>query len=260
MIFSWLKDRRRRELLQQPFPQAWETWLAANVGLFPMLPAPQQARLRDLVKVFTAEKNWEGCGGQTIDDEIRVTVAAQASLLVLAIEPGYYFDGVASILVYPDLYLVPERRREGPLVVEDDTEMLGQFAHEGAISLSWKEVLETGRDPADGQNLVMHEFAHYLDAAYGRSWGFPEVSRSEHAKWRRVIGEEYDRLVRQARRGRPTLLDQYGVIDEGEFFAVATECFFERPHALRRRHQELYRVLQGFYRQDPAAWHTGDDK
>lgn len=262
-MFTWLKNRRRRVLLAQPFPKEWLPWLDQNVALVRLLPEAQRAKLQDLIKVFVAEKNWEGCGGLMLRDEIRVTISAQACLLALGFEPNYYFDGVESILVYPDAYLEPRQRQQGPLVVEEDVELLGEMSPQGAIVLTWEEVLRSGRDLSNRTNLVVHEFAHSLDAVYRQSGGPPLERRGDHGDWRRVIETEYERLVRQTERGRPTLLDPYGTLDKAEFFAVASECFFQQPNALQQRHRELYGVLQGFYRQDPRQWReqglgTGD--
>ncbi len=148
-MFAWLKNRRRQGILGQPLPEAWRQWLQRNVAIYRRLPAPLLSKLHDLVKVFVAEKHWEGCGGLTLTDEIRVTIAGQACLMVVGIEPNYYFDRVESILVYPDAYLMPERHhgggwQGGGWIVEEDTEMAGECHHHGPIVLSWAGVLEEG--------------------------------------------------------------------------------------------------------------------
>jgi Mlc titration factor MtfA (ptsG expression regulator) len=225
------------------------------VALYRRLPAPLRPKLHDLLKVFVAEKNWEGHGGLVMSDEIRVTIAGHACLMVVGVNPHYYFDGVASILVYPDAYLMPERVHAGGWLVEEDAEMLGEYHDHGAIVLSWAGVLEEGRSLSDGRNLVLHEFSHHLDGLEGGMDGTPPLSsRQEYRSWERITDAEYRRLVRMADHGRPTLLDSYGAESKAEFFAVATECFFEKPRDLSRRHPELYGVLRGLYRLDPATW------
>jgi Mlc titration factor MtfA (ptsG expression regulator) len=253
-MFTWLKNRRRRGLLGQPFPPEWRSWLDRDMALYRLLPEPKQAKLQDLIKVFIAEKNWEGCGGLALRDEMKVTISAQACLMALGFEPNYYFDGVQSILVFPDAFVEPRQRQQGALIVEEDVELLGEMSTQGAIVLTWNEVLETSRDLSSRTNLVVHEFAHHLDAAYGQPGGLAAVGRTEHESWRAIIETEYERLVRQARRGRPTLLDPYGTLSKAEFFAVASESFFQQPHLLAQRHPELFGLLQGFYRQDPREW------
>ncbi len=257
MIFSWLKNRRRRKLLARPFSPQWLEWLDSNVRLYALLPKAYQAKLRNLVKIFVAEKNFEGCGGLELSDENRVTIAAGASLLVLGIESNYYFDRVRTILVYPDMYLHPQRRQAGSVVIENDMAMLGEHHHDGPIILSWKHVLEGGRNPHNGQNLVLHEFAHHLDGLAGAMDGAPPLgSRQETRDWRRVTDAEYHRLSRMSRQGQPTLLDWYGATDRAEFFAVTTECFFERPKAMRDWHPDLYDIFCEFFQQNPACWKT----
>jgi Mlc titration factor MtfA (ptsG expression regulator) len=254
-MFGWLKNRRRRELLGRPFPDDWRKWLEQNVALYRRLPEGLRARLHDLVKVFVAEKHWEGCGGLTLTDEIRVTIAGHACLMVAGIEPNYYFDRVESILVYPNAYLLPQRAHAGGWLVEEDTEMLGEYHHHGPLVLSWADVLKEGRSLADGRNLVLHEFSHHLDGLEGEMDGTPPLgSRQEYRSWEHITDAEYRRLVHMADRGRPTLLDSYGAESKAEFFAVATECFFEKPAELLRRHPALYEVLRRFYRMDPAEW------
>ncbi len=263
-MFSWLKNRRRKAILGRPLPDQWRTWLEQNVALYRRLPEPLRNKLHDLVKVFVAEQHWEGCGGLTMTDEIRVTIAGHACLMVVGIEPNYYFDRVESVIVYPDAYLMPQRYHavgssggawHGGWLVEEDAEMLGEYHQHGPIVLSWAGVLAEGRSLSDGRNLVMHEFSHHLDGLEGEMDGTPPLgSRQEYRSWDQTIDAEYRRLARQADRGRPTLLDSYGAENKAEFFAVATECFFEEPTELSRRHPALYEVLRRFYRLDPATW------
>jgi Mlc titration factor MtfA (ptsG expression regulator) len=253
MILTWLKQRRRRKLLATPFPAAWLEYLHKNVTHYAYLTATEQAKLRDDLRIFLAEKNWEGCGGLEITDEIKVTIAAQACLLVLAIEHHYY-QSVKSILVYPTTYEVPfQQVLESGEVVEGKNPHLGEAWYRGPVVLAWDDVLRGGQDPQDGQNTVFHEFAHQLDFLDGSIDGTPPLeSREQYQHWREVMTAEYNRLCRAAERGRKTLLDQYGATDEAEFFAVATECFFEKPVAMAAKHPQLYDLLRAYYHQDPA--------
>ena len=240
MFKSW----RRKRLKARPFPEAWGTILEQNVRHYLRLSRDEQRELQHGVAIMAAEKTWVGCRGLTITDEIKVTIAGQASLLLLGGEGRYYFDDVLSILVYPDAF-----------TTDIYQETFGEAWPRGPVVLSWRHVLEGGRDAADGLNVVLHEFAHQLDALDGDLDGVPVLLRRRRLeRWHDVADREYLRLVRQADRDEITLLDHYGASDRAEFFAVATECFFERPQAMRVQHPELYSIFQDYYRQDPAAW------
>lgn len=253
MLFSWLKTRRRRKLLAEPFPPAWLDYLHNNVAHYRYLTDAEQARLRDDLRIFLAEKNWEGCGGLTMTDEIRVTIAAQACLLVLGMEHNY-FDRVQSILVYPHGYRPIEDSGHGGLVPEHPSARLGEAWYRGPVILSWSDIRHEGRHPHRGHNVVFHEFAHQLDMLDGVVNGTPPLRDADQARrWREVMTAEYQQLIRASEEGRATLLDQYGTTNEGEFFAVCTECFFDRPVDMAQRHPRLYDLLRDYYRQDPAA-------
>jgi Mlc titration factor MtfA (ptsG expression regulator) len=254
MLFSWLQRRRRRKLLSTPFPPDWLGYLNRNVAHYQFLSEEEQARLRDDLRIFIAEKSWEGCGGLKMTDEIKVTVAAQACLLVLGMKHNY-FDRMNSVLVYPHGYRAPAPEDTyGGSVIDAFSDRLGESHYRGAVVLSWGDVLEEGRHPSGGSNLVFHEFAHQLDMLDGMVDGTPPLrDRAQYQRWHKVMSEEYEKLIRASERGRATLLDQYGTTNEAEFFAVATECFFDKPVAMRHRHPELYDLLRDYYQQDPAA-------
>jgi Mlc titration factor MtfA (ptsG expression regulator) len=254
-MFDWLRRRRRRKLLATPVPDHWETILSSNVQHDAWLSPQERARLRDVLRILVAEKNWEGCGGLEMDDEIRVTIAGQASLLLLGIRETY-FDLMESILVYPSAFVVPSQESIGSgLVVEGESHNEGEAWYRGPVVLSWPEALAGGRGKSGASNLVLHEFAHQLDMENGGEVdGMPVLGGAiTQDEWQRVMRVAYARLVRDCRHGRRTLLDCYGASDVSEFFAVATECFFQRPLAMRREHGPLYDALSRFYRQDPAS-------
>ena len=253
MLFSWLKQRRRKKLLAEPFPAAWLEILERNVQHYRRLTAEDQARLRDHLRIFIAERNWEGCAGLQLTDEMQVTIAAQACLLLLGLEHDYY-PRVMSILVYPAGYVGRDEQLDEHGMLHGSEARLGEAWYRGPVILSWADVLRGSRQGVDGQNLVLHEFAHQLDMEDRSIDGTPPLaSREQYRHWNEVMTAEYERLVDAAERGRATLLDQYGATDPGEFFAVATECFFERSAALCQRHPKLYAVLRDFYHQDPAT-------
>ena len=253
MVFGWLRNRRRKKILAEPFPAAWLRILETNVWQYPGLTEAEQAKLRDLVRIFVAEKNWEGCGGQGMTDEVRVTVAAYACLLVLELDLDFY-QHVISILVYPDEFTVPEKRvLAGEIVEESEDDRIGEAWAEGAVVLSWADALDCGRHRGGGVNVVVHEFAHQLDVLNREFDGTPPLREPKHVPaWRRIMKTEYDLLVKQVDAGRTTLLDPCGADDSAEFFAVATETFFEKPRLLAKERPALYGVLRQFYGQDPA--------
>lgn len=250
MIFSWLKRRRRKRILAQPLPAEWLAYLEENVVQYRLLAPAEQQKLRRRVQVFVAEKTWVGCGGLDVNDEMKVTIAAQACLLVLGIDYEYHYDQILSVLVYPDTYLHPPRGSD--FLHEEDRAVYGEAWHRGPIVLSWNNT--RGIAGEVGANLVFHEFAHHLDDLDGDMDGTPPLEHGQLRRWQRVVDEEFCRLARASRHGRATLLNQYGASSRAEFFAVATECFFERPLALEKQHPELYAILRDFYRQDPARW------
>ncbi len=254
-MFDWLRRRRRQRLLTTPFPDEWADILYRNVKHYARLNESEQSKLRNDLRILVAEKNWEGCRDLTIDDEIRVTIAAQASLLLLGFRDKY-FDLVQSILVYPDAFVAPDRTDlDSGLVLEGETANEGEAWYRGPVVLSWPDALAGGRGASDGSNLVIHEFAHQLDMESGDVIdGTPILGNHlPRDRWQRVIEGEFNRLVRDCRRGRETLLDCYGATDIGEFFAVASECFFVQPSRMQNRHPDLYKLLSEFFQQDPAA-------
>lgn len=238
-------------------PPAWSTILRHNVWQYERLDRADRERLDAWVCVFAAERHWEGCDGLQLTDEIRVTIAGQAGLLVLG-HQDWYFDRTPSILVYPEDYVARDVARPagGGMTIVGDEARLGEAWYRGPVILSWPEVLEGGRSSNGGHNLVFHEFAHQLDMIGDPSAdGEPPMPDTETAEyWREVIPEEFERLRRACSGGVPTLLDCYGATSPAEFFSVASEVFFQRPAAMRVRHPELYEALHRFYRLDPQQW------
>jgi Mlc titration factor MtfA (ptsG expression regulator) len=254
MVFSPLKKNRRRRLLATPIPHEWVTYLRGNVALYESLTDLEQERLRNDLRVFIAEKNWEGCAGLTITDEIRVTIAAQACLLLLGVEHDY-FSRVLSVLVYPATYRDPREHinRDG-LLEEDRTGRVGEAWYRGPVVLAWDSVVKDARDPAVGRNVVLHEFAHQLDFLDGLANGTPALkNQAQRIEWHGVMTAAYEELIQDSETGGVTFLDQYGATNPCEFFAVATEAFFTLPNQLQRRHPLLYKVLSEYYGQHPAA-------
>jgi Mlc titration factor MtfA (ptsG expression regulator) len=257
VVFQWIRERRRRKLLAQPFPPEWERIIERNVARDARLDPDERSRLRRFVQVFAAEKHWEGCGGLELTDEIRVTIAAQAGLLVLGL-PHQYYRNVRSILVYPTTVLTPEHRPgafevpSGP--VSSGTPILGEAQLRGPVILVWDAALRNARHPEQGHDVVYHEFAHKLDMLDGAADGTPPLgSREQLERWVEVCEREFTALRERVSRQQRTFLNEYGATNEAEFFAVATEHFFDQPEAMQKKEPELYGLLREFYNQDPAG-------
>ncbi len=256
MIFAAFKRRRRQSLRARSFPATWKSIIARNVPIFRRLPVTDQAELLGHIQVFLDEKHFEGCGGLELTDEIRLTIAAQACLLLLHRETDYYPE-LVTILVYPSVYIADEERYLGNNIWErgEDSRLGHTGRRMGSLVLAWDEAKRGAADPADGMNLVLHEFAHQLDFEDSETDGAPALAtRTEYLSWARVMSREFEALRAADQAGTPTVLDTYGATNPAEFFAVATEAFFERPAALRAKQPELYRELARFYRQDPATY------
>jgi hypothetical protein len=252
-----LAARRRREALARPLPGDLAALADRNVPARRRLPAELRARHDSLVSAFLAEKDFAGCNGLAITDEIRATIAALACLLVLG-RRGHY-DELHSVLVYPTPFWVEDEVEDEAGVVEKRRRVLSGEAWESSrIILSWEDVLEAARHPGEGYNVALHEFAHYLDAE-GLGLAAPPPTATDGRirsleTWAGDLVGEFETLLDAVDRGEYTFLDPYAAEDEAEFFAVATEDFFERPADLKAAHPRLYGLLQEFYALDPAEW------
>jgi len=247
------RRRRRARLRAQPFPADWIALIEQYVPCYRLLSPDEQKELQGDIAVFLDEKRFEGCGGLEITDTIRVTIAAQACLLLLHRDHDDY-PGLRSILVYPHHYFAPTRQAgPGGTVVSAEQARLGESWPRGAVVLAWDAVQGGARDPHDGRNLVLHEFAHQLDQENYRADGVPLLPRtSMFVPWARILGREYETLVAEVNQESRTDIDPYAATNPAEFFAVVTEYFFERPVELEAAHPELYDALRQFYQQDPA--------
>ncbi len=257
MLFSWLADRRRKKILETPWPAAWTDILRRRVPHYAWLDDAEQQHLRDLTQVFVAEKHWEGAGGLELDDDIRVTIASQACLLILGLEHALY-RRVDSIIVYPHTVVAPPPQpgffSTSLRIHEGGMPVLGQAFTQGPVILVWDAVRQGAANPKDGHNVVFHEFAHKLDMLGGHADGVPPLhDTATYDRWVDVFTREYRALEAETAAGRRTYLGSYALTNGAEFFAVATEHFFEQPLEMQRDHAAMYEVLRDFYRQDTAA-------
>ncbi len=264
LVVAWLALEpfviavRRARLRARPFPPAWRGIIARRVPYVSRLPAGLRTKLEGHVQVFMDEKNFIGCDGLEITDEVRLTIATQACLLILERE-SYYFPRLSDILVYPSAFVV-ERVTGGPMLQTDSTRVLSgeSWAH-GQVVLSWSDVAHGAAIDHDGSNVVIHEFAHQLDQEKGYANGAPWLGRRDrYPRWSRIMNEEFARLQYHAATGQPSLFNTYGATEPAEFFAVVSETFFEQPRTFALLHPALYEELRGVYGVDPRYFDWSD--
>jgi Mlc titration factor MtfA (ptsG expression regulator) len=249
------RARKRARLRKHGFDPAWHALLETSAPLYRRLPADLKGRLQSLIGVFMAEKSFIGCAGVEVTLAMKLGIAAQACLLILNRDDDVY-DRLTTILIYPAAFIVPERDvDEAGVVTEERRELIGQASDAGHIVLSWADVEQGGTRAAESVNVVLHEFAHYLDFEDGAGNGAPALgARRDYQRWSEVMRSAYSRVWHRVRGGRKTVIDEYALADEAEFFAVATEAFFEEPAALEAEDPALYGELARFYQLDPASW------
>ena len=235
-----------------PFPEDWVRIIRKNVPLYNRLPDSLKEELHGLIHVFLAEKNFEGCGGLKITDEIKVTIAAQACVLLLNRKTSH-FKKLRTILVYPQTYVARTKSSDGIITVDGHSVRLGESWQNGPVVLAWDSVTGGTMNITDARNVVLHEFAHQLDQEDGAADGAPILEhRSRYLTWARVLSGEYEAL--RNKRGPRSVIDYYGATNPAEFFAVATEAFFEKPKQMNKKHPELYNELKNYYKLDPIEW------
>ena len=286
------KKKQRDKLRAQAFPAKWVTLLERHVALYNRLPVRDREELHGHIHVFLAEKTFEGCAGLEMTDTIRLTIAAQACVLLLHRDTDYY-PSLSSILVYPSSYVAPVVEHEGGIVSEFEEERAGETWSEGSLVLSWDDVSGevaprpaseheqppqhragngNGHDryevpqgledlPPEGAelvpayNVVIHEFAHQLDIENGALDGVPKLATGDdYATWESVFTAAFDRLLDELERDLEPVIDPYGAEDEAEFFACVTESFFDTPIALLEEYPDVYTVLASYFDQNPVNW------
>jgi Mlc titration factor MtfA (ptsG expression regulator) len=256
IILALLIPRYRlKKAIAAPFPDEWVEIVERNIAVYRNLPIPLRLQLRGLIKQFLHQKSFSGAGGLEITDEIRVTIAAEACMLLLNRNTNVY-PSLRYIIVYPTAFIV-DRQQVGMdgTVGEGPKGLLGESWANGKVILAWDNVLQGARNFVDGHNVVLHEFAHQLDSETGSTNGAPILAGSSGMRtWAKTLTDEFQDLQLDYRRGKRSLMDHYGATNPAEFFAVATETFFEKPEEMAKHHTELFEVLKAYYRIDPADW------
>lgn len=254
-VALWVPHFRLQRALAEPFPPQWVKILERNIGIYRNLPMPLRLELRQMIKQFLHQKHFSGAAGLVVTDEMRVTIAAQACMLQLNRGSDLY-PQLRYIIIYPSAFVVsrPEMDDSG-LVSHGRKGRLGESWQNGKVILAWDNVLNGARNFVDGRNVVLHEFAHQLDSESGSADGAPLLAgASSYRSWAGALSDEFEELQKDARFGRRSLMDHYGASNPAEFFAVATETFFEKPRRMARHHEELFDVLKSYYRIDPREW------
>lgn len=252
LLISARRRHKRDQLLSSPPPDTWLPMLEKNLPVIGRLSDGQRRSLFGKMRVFLAEKKFEGCDGLEMTEEIRVTVAAQACMLLLGRDTRIY-PRLKTILVYPHTYMGGQKGIFG--ADNGESARLGESWDCGVVVLSWNSVVGGARNFEDGHNVAFHEFAHQLDQEDGAADGAPILGeRSAYTAWAKIFNREYKTLVRSTARGRKHVMDRYGATNPAEFFAVATETFFEKPRQMKEKHPELYNELIRYYRINPEEW------
>jgi len=249
------REHQRNKLRKRPFKKEWRKVIQQRMPYFKQMPTDLQLQLKQHIQVFLAEKEFVGCNGVTITDEIRVTVAAQACLLLLNRKTDYY-PKLTTILVYPKAFVKSQQTTNAAgLQYTQDVVLAGESWEIGKVVLSWQDTVKGALIPDDGHNVVIHEFAHQLDQEDGKANGAPILGkRQNYSCWSEAFSEQFALLQKQASRGINSLFDHYGATNPAEFFAVASEVFFEQSKPLSQQFPDLYTQLKKFYHVDPMHW------
>ncbi|MDP1828934.1 MAG: zinc-dependent peptidase [Archangium sp.] len=239
-MFGFLRSWKRRRLAKREPSPALAPLIDQHFPFAGQLDAAERARFLTHLHVFFLEKRFEGAGGLELTDEMKVVVAGSAARLARNLSLDVY-DDLVTVVLYPAAWKNP--RGEGV--------HLGEAHQWGLVVLAWDAVRHGLYNPADGHDTALHEFAHVLDLGDGRFDGTPELNAwADYHAWTRVFSRHYEQL--RARPHRSQVLRAYGATNEAEFFAVATEAFFEKPARLKEKAPELYEELRRYYRLDPV--------
>ncbi|MFT6269313.1 MAG: Mlc titration factor MtfA (ptsG expression regulator) [Alphaproteobacteria bacterium] len=249
------REYKRSETRRLPFKKQWRKIIQQRMPYFKTMPTHLQLQLKQHIQVFLAEKRFIGYNGIIITDEIRVTIAAQACLLLLNRRTDYY-PKLRTILVYPRAFVKQQQSASADGVhFTQNLALAGESWGFGKIVLSWQDTINGAYDPNDGHNVVIHEFAHQLDQENGSANGAPILGKGQnYDAWASILSAQFEHLKRQANSREPSIFDYYGATNPAEFFAVASEVFFEKSEVFRHYHPKLYRQLSLYYGVDPALW------
>lgn len=237
------------------FREEWIALLEKNVPLYERLPDELRLRLHERIGQFIASIRFEGCGGLELTEDMILTVAAQACLLVIH-RDGNPYPQLKVVYLYPSTFSSVQKRMDASgIVTEGEIHRLGESWDSGTVVLAWNAVAQGAQNIFDAENVTLHEFAHQLDHEEGPTDGAPSLpSNAAYRSWARVFQENYSDFLHLTEKGKKTVIDSYGATNPAEFFAVATETFFEKPRQLFQKRPELYEEMMHYYGLDPREW------
>jgi MtfA peptidase len=250
---------RRNHLKRRPFLPLWEETIEKNLPFYTSLFIDERHQLQGNIQVLLAEKQFIGCGGLKVTLEMKLVIAAVSALLLLNQRNQdfpRYFSKLRSVLLYPSAYTTQVSEWVSPYVIEETkVARLGESWTTGNLVLSWAQIQRDMSHWQDGHNVILHEFVHQLDAEENTVSGVPRLpNRAAYSNWAQVMTAEYQQLCQAVLKKKRTVMDSYGATHPAEFFAIATETFFEKPQSLHRQHPALYKLLQNYYQLDPRQW------
>lgn len=249
----WSKKQTRARLLSSPLSDRERAIITAGVPMIRRLPPKFRDRLEGKVNLFLNQVRYFGCDGLDVTEEMELSIAAQACLLV--VNSDLWYDNLTTILIYPSAFKSRQQRHSGYVVTEKEVVRTGESWDRGPVILSWAHSKQGAMNDHDGQNVVLHEFAHQIDDLSGRTNGVPILGKGQSfAEWERVFLTAFDAHVQAVEAGRRTVIDPYGAEGHEEFFAVSVEVFFERPKALKAEAPDVYEQLSKLFRLDPISW------
>jgi len=236
-----------------PLTERQKQVIREQVPITATLPALIWPKYEDKIQRFLRQIDFIGCDDFEVTEEVELAIAAQACLLVANTDAWYY--RLRTVLIYPGAYKSRVTEFDGTVMHEYEAVRLGESWPGGPVVLSWQHSEEGAMDTADGHNLVLHEFAHQIDDTSGQTDSVPLLRNGQSYKdWRTAFASAYERHVENVKKGRLTVLDEYGADDMVEFFAVAVEAFFEKPDQLKREEPEVYTQLSMLFALDPVSW------
>lgn len=256
VVLPWWRRRRWAKQASEPLTQQQLQWLSQLFPLYRGLQPFEQQALHKHIQWFLANKRFVGCEGMTVQPWMPLLVAANACLLVLYRRYPLY-PKVQDILLYPSAYVSQQQYLDGAGVVHHHpVTRLGEAWQGGTVVLSIADVVKDNQNATDGQQLVLHEFAHQLDHESGAANGAPPLRNAQiQARWQQLFSQAFAQLKQGYQHHGVSPINPYGFTNEAEFFAVVTETFFERPQWLSRDWPELYGLLREFFQVDPLRWH-----
>ncbi len=249
----WSQQQTRKRLLATPLSDHQRGIIAKQVPLIQKLPVELHEKLWGKVNLFLNQVEFVGCNGLEVTEDMKLSIAAQACLLVANNDTWY--DHLSSVLIYPSAFKSRHKERRGYVVNEQETVRTGESWSRGPVILSWAHSRFGAANDSDGHNVVFHEFAHQIDDLSGRTNGIPSLGSIDHLKdWAEVFATAYEAHVHSVENGRKTVFDPYGASGPQEFFAVAVEAFFEIPNTVEQKEAAVYEQLAMFFRLEPSKW------